>query len=147
LTLDLSRRTFIAAGAACTTLAQARAAIAGFDLRPLATRVVSAHVMGGAALGADPRRAVVDVNGRHHHLANLYVVDGSLFPSVDRRESAVLDLRDVGPPRDGAGRGDACARVSARDRCSFSVIALDNPRRLNVERACSLHANRRQEIP
>ena len=65
LTLELSRRTFIA----------------GFDLRPLATRVVSAHVMGGAALGADPRRAVVDVNGRHPHLANLYVVDGSLFPT------------------------------------------------------------------
>jgi choline dehydrogenase-like flavoprotein len=70
-----------AAGAAFTTLAQAKAAIAGFDLRPLVTRVVSAHVMGGAALGADPRRAVVDVTGRHHHLANLYVVDGSLFPT------------------------------------------------------------------
>ena len=37
--------------------------------------------MGGAALGADPRRAVVDVTGRHHQLANLYVVDGSLFPT------------------------------------------------------------------
>jgi len=70
-----------AAGAAFTTLAQAKAAIAGFDLQPLVTRVVSAHVMGGAALGADPRRAVVDVTGRHHHLANLYVVDGSLFPT------------------------------------------------------------------
>jgi len=70
-----------AAGAAFTTLAQAKAAIAGFDLLPLVTRVVSAHVMGGAALGADPRRAVVDATGRHHQLANLYVVDGSLFPT------------------------------------------------------------------
>ena len=37
--------------------------------------------MGGAPLGADPRRAVVDVDGRHHHLRNLYVCDGSLFPT------------------------------------------------------------------
>ena len=34
----------------------AKAAIAAFDLRPLYTRVVSAHVMGGAPFGADPRR-------------------------------------------------------------------------------------------
>ena len=37
--------------------------------------------MGGAPLGADARRAVVDVTGRHHQLANLYVCDGSLFPT------------------------------------------------------------------
>lgn len=59
----------------------ARAAIASFDLRPRATTVVSAHVMGGCALGPDPRRAVVDPTGRHHHLTNLYVLDGSLFPT------------------------------------------------------------------
>jgi choline dehydrogenase-like flavoprotein len=64
-----------------TSLATARAAIKAFDLRPLYTRVVSAHVMGGAPFGADPRRAVVDVSGRHHHLRNLYVCDGSLFPT------------------------------------------------------------------
>jgi choline dehydrogenase-like flavoprotein len=37
--------------------------------------------MGGCPLGPDPRRAVVDTGGRHHHLANLYVIDGSLFPT------------------------------------------------------------------
>ena len=37
--------------------------------------------MGGCALGPDPHRAVVDEAGRHHHLANLYVMDGSLFPT------------------------------------------------------------------
>jgi choline dehydrogenase-like flavoprotein len=68
-------------GTTFTSLAQARAAIANFDLRPLVTKVVSAHVMGGAPLGADARRAVVDVTGRHHQLANLYVCDGSLFPT------------------------------------------------------------------
>jgi choline dehydrogenase-like flavoprotein len=63
------------------TIAAARAAIAAFDLRPQATTIVSAHVMGGAALGPDPRSSVVDLTGRHHHLDNLYVVDGSLFPT------------------------------------------------------------------
>ena len=37
--------------------------------------------MGGCPLGADPRRAAVDPQGRFHHLANLYVCDGSLFPT------------------------------------------------------------------
>jgi choline dehydrogenase-like flavoprotein len=37
--------------------------------------------MGGAPLGPDPRQAVVDPSGRHHHLANLHVLDGSLFPT------------------------------------------------------------------
>jgi choline dehydrogenase-like flavoprotein len=64
-----------------SSAAAARNAIAGFDLRPLATPVVSAHVMGGAALGVDPRRAACDPNGRFHHLANLHVMDGSLFPT------------------------------------------------------------------
>lgn len=59
----------------------ARAAIAGFTLAPLVTPVVSAHVMGGCPLGPDRRHAVVDQSGRHHHLANLYVIDGSLFPT------------------------------------------------------------------
>ncbi len=68
-------------GAAFSSWAQARAAIAGFALAPLVTPVVSAHVMGGAPLGPDPRRAVVDPTGRHHQLANLHVLDGSLFPT------------------------------------------------------------------
>jgi choline dehydrogenase-like flavoprotein len=68
-------------GHAYSSLTEAKAAIADFDLRPLATPVVSAHVMGGCALGPDPHRAAVDTTGRHHHLANLYVFDGSLFPT------------------------------------------------------------------
>ncbi len=68
-------------GDAYTSYAAARAAIDRFDLAPLATPVVSAHVMGGCPLGSDPRRAAVDLAGRHHHLANLYVFDGSIFPT------------------------------------------------------------------
>jgi choline dehydrogenase-like flavoprotein len=59
----------------------AKTAIEGFDLRPRATPIVSAHVMGGAPLGPDPRHAVIDPAGRHHQLANLHVFDGSLFPT------------------------------------------------------------------
>jgi choline dehydrogenase-like flavoprotein len=68
-------------GVAFSSLAQARDAIAGFALAPLVTPVVSAHVMGGAPLGPDPKRAVVDPTGRHHQLANLHVLDASLFPT------------------------------------------------------------------
>ena len=61
--------------------AEARSAIAALDLRPLSTRIVSAHVMGGCALSAMPRDGVVDPNGRHHHLPNVSVFDGSIFPT------------------------------------------------------------------
>lgn len=59
----------------------ARKGIEALDLRPLLTRVVSAHVMGGCAMGADPRRSVTDTWGRVHGLRNLHVADGSLFPT------------------------------------------------------------------
>jgi choline dehydrogenase-like flavoprotein len=68
-------------GEAFAGRAAASRAIAGFTLAPLVTPVVSAHVMGGCPIGPDPRRAVVDLAGRHHHLANLHVIDGSLFPT------------------------------------------------------------------
>jgi len=68
-------------GAAFESFGAARAAIDRFSLAPLATPVMSAHVMGGCPLGPDPARAAVDVSGRYHHLANLYVLDGSLFPT------------------------------------------------------------------
>ena len=68
-------------GAAFGNIGAARAAIDNFTLAPLTTPVVSAHVMGGCPLGTDATRTVVDVGGRYHHLANLYVMDGSLFPT------------------------------------------------------------------
>jgi choline dehydrogenase-like flavoprotein len=68
-------------GESWTTAARAREAIARFDLAPLVTPVFSAHVMGGAPLGPDPASSVVGLDGRHHGLANLYVLDGSLFPT------------------------------------------------------------------
>src|SRR5262249_1409326 len=59
----------------------ASAAIQRFELAPLTTPIVSAHVMGGCAMGRDPQWSAVDLSGRYHHLPNLYVLDGSLFPT------------------------------------------------------------------
>ena len=42
----------------------------------------SAHQMGGCAMGQDPRRSVVDTRGRHHQIENLWIVDGSIFPTA-----------------------------------------------------------------
>jgi choline dehydrogenase-like flavoprotein len=60
---------------------EARTAIAALDLKPILTRVVSAHVMGGCAMGVDERSGVVDAEGRHHLIQGLSVIDGSVFPT------------------------------------------------------------------
>jgi choline dehydrogenase-like flavoprotein len=65
----------------CASWREARAAIQALPLEPLLTRVVSAHVMGGCAMGPDARTGVVDTIGRHFQLENLSVHDGSVFPT------------------------------------------------------------------
>ncbi|MYM98998.1 GMC family oxidoreductase N-terminal domain-containing protein [Duganella vulcania] len=64
-----------------TSWAQARDGIAALPLKLLATRVVSAHVMGGCAMSGDERQGLTGGDGRYHGLANLSVHDGSLFPT------------------------------------------------------------------
>ncbi len=64
-----------------TSLAQAHAAIDGFPMEILRTRVASAHVMGGCAMGDDPKNSVVNGHGAHHHTENLSIFDGSVFPT------------------------------------------------------------------
>jgi choline dehydrogenase-like flavoprotein len=70
-----------ASGTSFNRWLDAREAIAALALAPLVAPVVSAHVMGGCPIGPDVRRAAVDPTGRYHHLDNLYVLDGSLFPT------------------------------------------------------------------
>jgi choline dehydrogenase-like flavoprotein len=70
-----------ARGIGYRSFAAARDAIARFDFAPRRTPVVSAHVMGGAPFGSDSATSVVGEDGRHHEIANLYVMDGSLFPT------------------------------------------------------------------
>jgi choline dehydrogenase-like flavoprotein len=60
---------------------QAREGIRALPMKPLLTKVVSAHVMGGCAMAADERRGVVRPDGVHWQIENLSVHDGSLFPT------------------------------------------------------------------
>jgi choline dehydrogenase-like flavoprotein len=59
----------------------ARTAIEALPMKTLRARVASAHVMGGCGMGSDPRQSVVGGEGRHHQLENLWVFDGSAFPT------------------------------------------------------------------
>jgi len=64
-----------------SSVGEAESLIAGLPLDILRVRVASAHVMGGCGMGADPHQSVVDGTGRHHHVENLHVFDGSTFPT------------------------------------------------------------------
>ena len=55
--------------------------IDGMAMGPNRVAVFTAHQMGGCRMGADPARSVVNPQLRHHTLANLFVVDGSVFPT------------------------------------------------------------------
>lgn len=44
-------------------------------------RVVTAHQMGGCQMGKDPKTSVVDSTLKFHGMDNLFVVDGSVFPT------------------------------------------------------------------
>jgi choline dehydrogenase-like flavoprotein len=48
---------------------------------PLRHTLFSAHQMGGCPMGSDPRTSVVGPRGRHHELENLWITDGSVFPT------------------------------------------------------------------
>jgi choline dehydrogenase-like flavoprotein len=43
------------------------------------------HELGGCRMGDDPTASVIDRHCRTHELSNLYVVDGSAFPSASEK--------------------------------------------------------------
>ncbi|MFL5883450.1 MAG: GMC family oxidoreductase [Thermoleophilaceae bacterium] len=47
----------------------------------VAGEAATAHIMGTARMGEDPRRSVVDAFGRAHEIDNLFLADGSVFVS------------------------------------------------------------------
>ncbi|MDH4189829.1 MAG: GMC family oxidoreductase [Betaproteobacteria bacterium] len=64
-----------------TSLAQARSAIDSLPSNAMGAAIFSAHVMGGCAMGGEASSSVVDSDGRHYQVENLYVIDGSVFPT------------------------------------------------------------------
>jgi choline dehydrogenase-like flavoprotein len=58
--------------------------LARLDAAPLGPNrlaVFTAHQMGGCRMGRDPSRSVVNPQLRHHVVENLFVIDGSVFPT------------------------------------------------------------------
>jgi choline dehydrogenase-like flavoprotein len=53
----------------------------GVTFGPNRHALFSAHQMGGAAMGVDRARSVVNARGQHHEIENLWVADGSIFPT------------------------------------------------------------------
>lgn len=60
---------------------QAKAAIEQTEFKQSATLLGCAHVMGGLPIGENKEKCLVDSQGKYHYLDNLYVMDGSLFPT------------------------------------------------------------------
>ena len=64
-----------------TAWSEARDAVAQLPMKPLLTKVVSAHVMGGCAMASREQLGVTRPDGQHWHITNLSIHDGSLFPT------------------------------------------------------------------
>ena len=64
-----------------TSWPAARTALRGLPMKPLLTKVVSAHVMGGCGMAAAESMGVTRPDGVHWQIGNLSVHDGSLFPT------------------------------------------------------------------
>ena len=64
-----------------TSWAQARDAVTALPMKPMLTKIVSAHVMGGCGLASHEKRGVTRPDGVHWQLENLSIHDGSIFPT------------------------------------------------------------------
>ena len=64
-----------------TSWKEAKAAVAELNVAAHKATLGSAHVMGGCPMGDDPKESVTNSDGKFHHLDNLYIMDGSLFPT------------------------------------------------------------------
>jgi choline dehydrogenase-like flavoprotein len=58
---------------------------AGAEFHDESTEPATNHELGGCRMGADARTSVVNADCRTHDVPNLYVVDGSVFPSASEK--------------------------------------------------------------
>ena len=68
-------------GEGTSTWAATEAAIKALPMKPLLTKIGSAHVMGGCGLAGDEKLGVTRPDGVHWQLENLSIHDGSIFPT------------------------------------------------------------------
>ena len=64
-----------------TAWSEARDAVNALPMKPMLTKIVSAHVMGGCSLAASEKQGVTRPDGVHWQIENLSIHDGSLFPT------------------------------------------------------------------
>ena len=64
-----------------TSWTEAKQAIEALPMKPLLTKVVSAHVMGGCGAASSESLGVTRPDGVHWQLDNLSIHDGSIFPT------------------------------------------------------------------
>ena len=64
-----------------TAWSEARDAVSALPMKPMLTKIVSAHVMGGCGLAGVEKQGVTRPDGVHWQIENLSIHDGSLFPT------------------------------------------------------------------
>ena len=58
---------------------------AGAEIQSVSDEPRPNHELGGCRMGSDPRSSVVNADCQTHDVPNLYVVDGSVFPSASEK--------------------------------------------------------------
>jgi choline dehydrogenase-like flavoprotein len=77
---------------------------AGAEIFNVYEQPATNHELGGCRMGSDPRRSVVNADCRSHDVANLYVVDGSVFPSASEKNPTLTIMALAARTADGISR-------------------------------------------